>query len=496
MCANFNCLCNIQPIRGQHSLQATILQKIRFLQILLLFQVYYCSNFLIRLYIASKQVSNICRLHLHTFWHRFPVKISIFTVTKFFVYISVRMPILGRLPQVNNKPNNKDDVKPSTSHQTNDTGSKTAQENVKLSNAAKPVVPNNKSDAPTKSSVKPARRVTRSQSHHPPTHEPAQKCQKHEPEHPYIQKIDAKLDKLHTLINGIFQLADNNLIIAGRDTGINNYDMQFKFAEKLDNIGADLKQLIKDCSDKATEVRSKIFQFQDHKHSLQDSYFVEEITKASQKVQEYQKPNPSGWIRDETVLIKREHYATTISDESSDEDHDIPQAGDMDTKFTYRKKNSNEELLHNYGCEDCDEVFRDRQELRNHESTHHKELYRCLRCDTVCRSVRSFTNHTKTDHLIIFHCPYPDCNDSFLLKTSLINHEQKHSNFRYTCNLATCAKKFKYRATYLEHINYRHRESKSVPCPVCKKMYWTPSDMRSHRAKIHGLVTEMYRGAI
>ena len=128
------------------------------------------------------------------------------------------------------------------------------------------------------------------------------------------------------------------------------------------------------------------------------------------------------------------------------------------------RKISNEELLHNYGCEDCDEVFRDRQELQNHESTHHKELYRCLRCDTVCRSVRSFTNHTKTDHSIIFHCPYPDCNDSFLLKTSLINHEQKHSNFWYTCNLATCAKKFKYRATYLEHINYRHRESKSVPC--------------------------------
>ena len=114
-----------------------------------------------------------------------------------------------------------------------------------------------------------------------PTREPARKRQKRELEHPYIQKIDAKLDKLHTLINGIFQLADNDMIIADRDTGINDYDMQVKFAEKLDNIGADLKQLIKDCSDKATEVRSKIFQFQDHKHTLQDSYFVEEITKAS-----------------------------------------------------------------------------------------------------------------------------------------------------------------------------------------------------------------------
>ena len=404
------------------------------------------------------------------------------------------MPILRDLPQ-NNTPSTKDGIKqenvtpkpaPKNNNMQNVKPSTSRQENVKPK-------PCNKR---ANSSGDQTKRITRSQSHNPPAREPARKRTKRELEHPYIQKIDAKLDKLHTLINGIFELADNDLIIANRDTGINDYDMQFKFAEKLDNIGADLKKLIKDCSDQASLIREKIYKFQDQKHSLQDTYFVEEITKVSQKVQEARQPDPSEWIRDETVLLKREHYPITISDESSDEDHDLPQSGDMDTKFKYAKTNSNEELLHNYPCEECEQVFRDRQELRNHESNHHKELYRCLKCDTVCRSVRSFTNHTKTDHALIFHCPYPDCDEKFLLKTSLINHEQKHSNFRYTCNLASCAKKFKYRSTYLEHINYRHRESKSVPCPVCKKMYWTPSDMRSHRAKIHGLVTEMYRGSI
>ena len=203
--------------------------------------------------------------------------------------------------------------------------------------------------------------------------------------------------------------------------------MQYKFAEKLDKIGEDLKQLIKDCADKATEVRSKIHLFQDQKNCLQDSYFIEEIMKDSLKVDEARKQDPTQWIRGETVLIKKEHYPFTISDESSDEEE--THEGDMDTKFTYAKKNSNEELLHNYPCEDCDQVLRDRQELRNHESNHHKELYRCLKCDTVCRSVCSFTNHTNTDHAIVFRCPYPDCDDSFLLKSSLTNHEQKHSNF-------------------------------------------------------------------
>ena len=106
-----------------------------------------------------------------------------------------------------------------------------------------------------------------------------------------------------------------------------------------------------------------------------------------------------------------------------------------------------------------------------------------MKCYTVSRSVRSFFNHTQTHHAISYRCPYPDCDDSFLLKSSLHNHTEKHSEFYYTCNLSTCGKKFKFCGSYLEHINYRHRDAKSVPCPVCKKMFWTPTSMRSHRAK-------------
>ena len=114
--------------------------------------------------------------------------------------------------------------------------------------------------------------------------------------------------------------------------------MQYKFAEKLDSIGEQLKTLIKDCSDKATKVRDKIHMFQDHKNALQDDYFVKEIHKDSMKTKQAKVNPPVEWIRDETVLIKCEHYPITISDESSDEDHDVQLEGDMDTKFKYPKK--------------------------------------------------------------------------------------------------------------------------------------------------------------
>ena len=44
-------------------------------------------------------------------------------------------------------------------------------------------------------------------------------------QHPYSQKIDAKMDKLTTLLDGIYELADNDLIVAERESGVNDYDM-------------------------------------------------------------------------------------------------------------------------------------------------------------------------------------------------------------------------------------------------------------------------------
>ena len=362
------------------------------------------------------------------------------------------------------------------------------------SKAAVPSTSRSVQQASKTPATEPVRRaVTRSRSSQPPQWVAPRKHKHAELEHPYSQKMDAKLDKIETLLSGLLEIAQNDVIVANHDTGINDYDMQYKFASKLEELGKRFVTLSKDLSDQANLVRDNIHQYQDQKNIFQECYFVEEIMKTGDKVKEKLHPNPIEYIRDETVILKCEHYAPHLSDSESE---DEVQSGDMDTKFKYRKKNTNEEKLHNFPCEECDQVFCDTQELRNHLSSHHKELYRCMKCDTVSRSVRSFFNHTQTQHAVSYRCPYPDCEDTFLLKTSLRNHTEKHNDFYYTCNLSTCGKKFKFRGSYLEHINYRHRDSKTVPCPICKVMFWTPTSMRSHRAKKHGLVTEMYRGAI
>ena len=164
----------------------------------------------------------------------------------------------------------------------------------------------------------------------------------------------------------------------------------------------------------------------------------------------------------------------------------------MDTKFTYTKENNNP--VKKYPCETCQKIFRDTQELCNHESHHHKELYCCMICFTVCRSERSFYNHKQMHDKALNVCPFPDCGMQFPLKMLLANHPQKHSSSRMMCD--KCGKKFQYRQSHIEHIKYCHRSTRTVPCPVCRKYFWTPTSMRSHRAKYHGLVSDLHQGEV
>ena len=130
------------------------------------------------------------------------------------------------------------------------------------------------------------------------------------------------------------QLADNNLMLANCDTGINNYDLQYKFADKLEEVGKQLTKLTNNCSVKAAEIRDKIEFYQDSKQQFQPAYFVGEVLKTSERDPVAKKHTLKEFIRDETVILKKEHYATWISHSDSDDN----KPGDMDTKFTYRKK--------------------------------------------------------------------------------------------------------------------------------------------------------------
>ena len=308
--------------------------------------------------------------------------------------------------------------------------------------------------------------------------------------HPYILKFETHQEKLSVMLNKMFELAATDLLVCDHDSGLNDFDMNLQFADKLDNVGKLLVGLSKRRSDEATKIRDKVDQAKDRKANLQDVVCIGEVLKFEDKCEKAKcRTTRSGkFITNEQLKIKKEPMAVYVS---SDSETEQDEAGDMDTKFTYVRSNSY--TNNNYTCLECGKKTHDSQDLRNHTSNHKKELFRCMRCFTVCRSERSFYNHKLTHEKPSHMCPHPDCGMYFTLKTSYTNHLQKHSADWMRCDV--CGKTFQYRQSHIEHIKYRHRTSRTVPCPVCKKLFWTPTSMRSHHAKYHGLVSEMFRVA-
>ena len=172
---------------------------------------------------------------------------------------------------------------------------------------------------------------------------------------------------------------------------------------------------------------------------------------------------------------------------SDDEEMPLPTNNDPDTRFLKVKISQNNPEKTAFKCDTCGRTFRDSNELNNYLSTHQFDLFQCMKCHKVCRSQFSFEKHMQVHCRTENRCKV--CDKRFDLKTSLMNHMQMHREDRVICD--TCGKSFQYRQNRIEHIHYAHLDSKTIPCPVCSKMFQTPTNMRSHHARQHGLVEDI-----
>ena len=86
--------------------------------------------------------------------------------------------------------------------------------------------------------------------------------------HPYILKFETRESKLHVMMNKLFDLADTDMLLCDRDSGVNDYSLNKKLADKLDNVGKYIVGLSKRCTDKANEIREKIARAKDKKINM------------------------------------------------------------------------------------------------------------------------------------------------------------------------------------------------------------------------------------
>ena len=253
------------------------------------------------------------------------------------------------------------------------------------------------------------------------------------------------------MLNRLYEIADNDMVICDRCTGLNDYSMNKKFADKLDNLAKLLVTLSTKCCEKATALRNKISEAEDKKHvANQKIFYTEQVMKESDKcdVVQNQKLLHSGHFKTDpdclppvpTQPIKRKHTITILSDEEGD-----IYPGDADMKFMFPQDKSIDKQ-DCFKCQDCSKQFRDSQELLNHYSHHAPELYHCLKCNSIICSEQSFYNHQQTHVSQTYNYPVKDCGQFFRLKTFLTNHMQKDSEDHMHCSI--CHKEFQYKVLW------------------------------------------------
>lgn len=95
-------------------------------------------------------------------------------------------------------------------------------------------------------------------------------------------------------------------------------------------------------------------------------------------------------------------------------------------KQQYSMERSNRNLKV-YGCNDCDEFFSKRQELRQHEYIKHTsdaKIYECSICGTVFRKLKLFNVHRFTHEPLNVKCE--TCNKVYARKAALYKHNKKY----------------------------------------------------------------------
>ena len=289
--------------------------------------------------------------------------------------------------------------------------------------------------------------------------------------HPYQEVMACKMYKLKVLCDQISETAACDLILANRKSGESNFHPNLELANQMDMASKELLTLSKKMHTKAEQIHQNTEAERDQKRHKSGIIFMAEVTDPQEKVQLCQTCRPH--CMKYTQEFKPVNPCVTVSD---DEDMPMPTNNDPDTCFMSVKKNQNNPDKLQFQCDSCGKVLRDSNELNNHVSIHQFDLFHCIKCRKVCRSSFSFEKHMQTHYGMEIRCNV--CNKCFDIKTSLINHMQKHSNDTMKCDI--CSKRFQYRQNATKHIEYAHREEKTVPCPLCSKMFQTPTNMRSH----------------
>ena len=81
----------------------------------------------------------------------------------------------------------------------------------------------------------------------------------------------------------MFELVNTDMLLCDPDSGVNNYSLNKKLADKLENVDKFLVGLSKRCMERANEIHDKIAAAEDKKINMQDIICTGKVLKPLEK---------------------------------------------------------------------------------------------------------------------------------------------------------------------------------------------------------------------
>ncbi|XP_013419803.1 zinc finger protein 431 [Lingula anatina] len=197
-----------------------------------------------------------------------------------------------------------------------------------------------------------------------------------------------------------------------------------------------------------------------------------EITEPTDKINKpnYQEQNCA-------MLVKHENIDLGFDDDSDSTEEEVPQ----------KRKRENPPRRKTFKCQNCDKIFRRKDELVVHERTHTGERpFKCQFCDSSFHRKNICVKHEKKHLDKPFRCKY--CVRIFSTREECEEHENTHTLIRpYQC--LHCGKTFARKGESTLHER-THTGERPFKCEHCDKRFFRKNACVKHEKKTHkGLVS-------
>lgn len=141
----------------------------------------------------------------------------------------------------------------------------------------------------------------------------------------------------------------------------------------------------------------------------------------------------------------------------------------------------------NLHCNECPEVFAQKNELNHHKTTIHN-IKICRKCNMEFHNFENYMQHKNNNHDDLqakasrattpLECP--DCGKILMTQGGLQTHRKMHSEApKYKCE--ACQKKFFQKVNLVNHTKTHNIQNRSYSCTKCDKKFFEKAHLQRHQ---------------